>query len=440
MDPEHDQNGTEHWSSGIGFILASIGAAVGLGNIWRFSTVVGQNGGGAYLIPFLLAVLFIALPLMILEIKAGRALAADVVTAFETVHRYFSKVGWLLVAVGFVVLSYYLVITGWTLAFVLFSLLGTEGRFTSFTAGYLPVLFFIISALLTGGVVALGVKEGIERVTRVLIPLSFVILIGLAIYAATLPGFAEGLSFLLTPDFSVLTDPAIWGAAFGQAFFSLSVGTGILLTYGSYLRRSVTIARSAVYITIADVSVAILSGLIIFPIVFTFGLSPSMGAELTFTILPEAFSMITFGAWIGFSFFLLLFFSALTATVSMMEMPLASLVARQGFSRRKASLLLTGAVILVGLPSALSYSALNLQVAGIPVLDLLDETAGSFGLPLTALLTAIAFAWLLDPALLREKGGMKGPVPRLILKICRYLIPPVLVVIILVLGLNLLRG
>jgi NSS family neurotransmitter:Na+ symporter len=202
IDPEHDQNGTEHWSSGIGFILASIGAAVGLGNIWRFSTVVGQNGGGAYLIPFLLAVLLIALPLMILEIKAGRALAADVVTAFETVHRYFSKV-------GCVVLSYYLVITGWTLAFVLFSLLGTEGRFASFTAGYLPVLFFIISALLTGGVVGLGVKEGIERVTRLLIPLSFVILIGLAIYVATLPGFAEGLSFFLTPDFSVLTDPAI---------------------------------------------------------------------------------------------------------------------------------------------------------------------------------------------------------------------------------------
>ncbi len=440
MSAEEIEEPREHWSSGLGFILASIGAAVGIGNIWRFSTVVGQNGGGAFFIPFLLAVFLIAFPLMVIEIKAGRALAADVVTAFEKVHRHLSKAGWLLIAVGFVVLSYYLVITGWTLAFVFFSLIGVDGRFASFTAGYLPVLFFIISALLTGLVVALGVKEGIERVTRWLIPISFFILIGLAIYATTLSGFHEALAFFFTPDFSVLADPTLWAAAFGQSFFSLSVGTGILLTYGSYLRRSVPIARSAVYITIADLLVAILAGLIIFPIVFTFGFSPAMGAELTFTILPEAFSMVPFGALVGFLFFLLLFFSALTATVSMIEMPLASLVARKGLSRKKASLILTGGVIAIGLPSALSYSAMNLTLSGIPVLDLIDETAGSLGLPLTALIMAVAFGWILDPHEFREKGGLKGFIPHLLLWICRYLIPPVLVVTLIFLGIGIVGG
>ncbi|MCP1714344.1 NSS family neurotransmitter:Na+ symporter [Methanocalculus alkaliphilus] len=437
MVPETEK---EHWSSGLGFILASIGAAVGIGNIWRFSTHVGENGGGAFLLPFLLAVFVIALPLMILEIKAGRALAADVVTAFEKVHHHFDKVGWLFIAVGFVILSYYLVITGWTLAFVFFSLLSTDGCFETFTGSYAPVAFFIISALLTGGVVALGVKEGIERIARWFIPLSFFILIGLAIYVITLSGYREGIEFFLTPDFSVLSDPMLWGSAFGQAFFSLSVGTGILLTYGSYLRRTVPIARSAVYITLADLTVAILAGLIIFPIVFTHGLSPAMGAELTFVILPQAFEMIPYGAYVGFAFFLLLFVSALTATVSMIEMPIASLIARRGISRRRASLLLTGGVLLIGLPSALSYSAMNLSVQGIPILDLLDETAGTFGLPLTALATAIAFAWLLDPHLLREKGGMKGPIPHFILWVCRYVIPVVLVVTLFILTMDLLTG
>ncbi|MBR1368990.1 sodium:calcium symporter [Methanocalculus chunghsingensis] len=437
MIPETEK---EHWSSGFGFVLASIGAAVGIGNIWRFSTHVGENGGGAFLLPFLLAVFLIALPLMILEIKAGRALAADVVTAFEKVHHHFDKVGWLFIAVGFVILSYYLVITGWTLAFVFYSLFAIEGCFDTFTGSYAPVAFFIISALLTGGVVALGVKDGIERVVRWFIPLSFFILIGLAIYVITLSGYWKGIGFFLTPDFSVLSDPMLWGSAFGQAFFSLSVGTGILLTYGSYLRRSVPIARSAVYITLADLAAAILSGLIIFPIVFTYGLSPAMGVELTFVILPQAFEMIPYGAYVGFAFFLLLFVSALTATVSMIEMPIASFIARRGVSRKRASLALTGGVLLIGLPSALSYSAMNLSVGGIPFLDLLDETAGTFGLPFTALATAIAFAWFLDPALLREKGGMKGPIPHFILQICRYVIPVVLIITLLILTMDLLAG
>ena len=430
----------EHWSSGLGFVLASIGAAVGIGNIWRFSTVVGQNGGGAYLIPFLLAVFLIALPLMVIEIKAGRALAADVVTAFEKVHHHLSKAGWLIIGVGFVVLSYYLVITGWTLAFVFFSLIGTDGRFASFSAGYLPILFFIISALLTGLVVALGVKDGIERLTRWLIPISFIILIGLAIYAATLPGFHEALAFFFTPDFSALTDPGLWAAAFGQSFFSLSVGSGILLTYGSYLRRWVPIGRSALYITFANLSVSFLAGLIIFPIVFTFGLSPAMGSELVFRILPQAFVEIPFGELIGFFFFLLLFFSALTATVSMIEMPVASLVARKGISRKRASLLLTGGVIAIGLPSALSYSEMNLTFGGIPVLDLIDKTAGSLGLPLTALIMAVVFGWLLHPRLLRERGELKGSIPLVIFGICRYVIPPVLLVTLLLLGIDLVWG
>lgn len=413
----------ERWSSRTAFILASVGSAVGIGNIWRFSSVVGQNGGGAYLIPYLIAVFVFALPLMMLELAVGRRLRGDVVTAFGRARRGFRPLGWIVCAVVFLILSYYLVVTGWTLAYVEFSAAGRSVEFSDFTSSYNPILYFIISALFMGAIVSFGIKNGIERFTKILIPLSFVLLLGLFAFSSTLPGFGQGLSFLFTPGFSVLTDPLLWGAAFGQAFFSLSVGYGILLTYGDYLDEGVKLLPSSLIITVADLTVAILAGMVIFPVVFTYGLEPAAGAELAFTTLPRAFEVMPYGNLFAVAFFALLFFTAMTSAVSMLEVSAASVSRAFGLSRKAVSLVLTAAVIALGLPSALSYSAAGLQFNGMRILDIMDETVGGFGLVLTATLIAVTFTWLLDDRLLHKEIGMGS---RFVLPMVKYAVPVVM--------------
>lgn len=413
----------ERWSSRTAFILASVGSAVGIGNIWRFSSLVGQNGGGAYLIPYLIAVFVFALPLMILELAVGRRLRGDVVTAFGRARPKFRPLGWVVCAVVFSILSYYLVVTGWTLAYVEFSAAGRSVEFSDFTTSYDPILYFIISAVMMGAIVSLGIKNGIERFTKLLVPLSFLLLLGLFAFSSTLPGFGDGIRFLFTPDFSVLADPLLWGAAFGQAFFSLSVGYGILLTYGDYLDEDVKLFSSSLIITIADLTVAILAGMVIFPVVFTYGLEPSAGAELAFTTLPRAFEVMPYGQVFAVAFFALLFFAAMTSAVSMLEVSAASASRAFNVSRRGVSLVLTAAVIGLGLPSALSYSAADLRFQGIRILDIMDETVGGFGLVLTATLIAVTFTWLLDDELLRREIGRGS---RLILPMVKYAVPAVL--------------
>jgi len=413
----------ERWSSRTAFILASIGSAVGIGNIWRFSSVVGQNGGGAYLIPYLIAVFVFALPLMILELAVGRRLRGDVVTAFGRVRPKFRLLGWVVCAVVFSILSYYLVVTGWTLAYVEFSAAGRSVEFSDFTTSYDPILYFIISAVMMGAIVSLGIKDGIERFTKLLVPFSFLLLLGLFAFSSTLPGFGKGIRFLFTPDFSVLADPLLWGAAFGQAFFSLSVGYGILLTYGDYLDEDVKLLPSSLIITAADLTVAILAGMVIFPVVFTYGLEPAAGAELAFTTLPRAFEVMPYGNLFAVAFFALLFFAAMTSAVSMLEVSAASASHAFGLPRKAVTSALTAGVIVLGLPSALSYSAAGLQFSGMRILDIMDETVGGFGLVLTATLIAVTFTWLLDDELLRREIGWGS---RLIFPMVKYAVPAVL--------------
>jgi NSS family neurotransmitter:Na+ symporter len=418
----------EQWSSKFGFILAAIGSAVGIGNIWRFSAVLGQNGGGAYLIPYLIAVFLFAMPLMILELAMGRHFRADVVTAFRRVDPRFHLIGWLICGIVFLILSYYLVITGWTVGYTLFSVAGIGVPFSAFTGGYLPLLLFVFTALVTGGIVSLGLRNGIERISILLIPVCVAILIIMAVYGAFLPGFPRAMEFLFTPDFSVLTNPLIWSAAFGQAFFSLSVGQGILLTYGAYVSRDQSLPSSAAIITMIDLSVAILAGVVIFPLVFSFGLTPAMGAELAFSTLPKAFAAMPAGSLFATSFFLVLFFAALTSSISMLEVSVASMREALDWSRTKTVALLTGIVLIVGLPSALSYSGLSLSLAGMRILDLMDETVGTLGLPVTAMLVAIAFTWFVPKRMLEDEIGGKHRLVSFIYPICKFVIPTVLFV------------
>jgi NSS family neurotransmitter:Na+ symporter len=416
----------EQWSSRTGFLLAAIGSAVGIGNIWRFSAVVGQNGGGAYLIPYLFACVLCALPLMILEMAAGRAFQGDVVSVFRSTVRHGNILGWLICAVVFFILCYYLVITGWTLAFVFFSAAGMPENFSAFTSSYQPLVFFVICALVTGATVSLGVKRGIERASWVLVPFIFLILAGMALFATTLPGFDAGIRYFLSADFSVLASPATWSAALGQAFFSLSVGQGILITYGAYAGKKIDLVQSAVIVMVADISASMLAGLVIFPVVFSSGLSPSIGAELAFVTLPKAFLGMPYGYFVAIAFFSLLFVAALTSAISILEVNIAAFLGVTRLSRGKICAVLTLLAILIGMPAALSYSALDLSVAGARVLDLMDEIFGTTGLLLTAIITSLALSWCAGRDRIRNEMGKGKKIPGLVLWVCQWVIPSLL--------------
>ncbi|RXE56110.1 sodium:calcium symporter [Methanoculleus taiwanensis] len=415
----------ERWSSWTGFILASIGSAVGIGNIWRFPYIVGQNGGGAFLIPYLISVFLFALPLMMLELAIGRHLQTSVGPAFRAIGERFFPVGILIVAIISLILSYYLVITSWVFAYTLFFALNRPVEFEAFTNSYYPLIFFLLTGLVVYATVRSGVREGIERLSRYLIPVLVAILLILAAYALTGSGALAGIAFYLTPDTSRLSDPLVWAAAFGQAFFSLSVGMGILITYGSYLGRT-NIFRSASVIAVADILIALLAGLIIFPLVFSFGLDPAAGVNLAFVALPSVFGSVPFGAVLGLLFFTMLFVAALTSAVSMLEVPVATIIDSYGYSRGRATRLVFCAVMLLGLPSALSYTALRLELFETPLLDLGDYAFGTLGLIVAGLLVSIVAGWFMNQDWIFDEIGGSERMQRVFRFLIRYAIPLVL--------------
>jgi NSS family neurotransmitter:Na+ symporter len=427
----------DRWSSPIAFILAAVGAAVGIGNIWRFPALVGQNGGGAFLVPYLIAVFVFALPLMVLEIAVGRHFRGTVVSSFRALRPEFRVAGWLLVTILFLILSYYIVITGWTLAYTVFSATGGTTTFAGFTGSYLPVLCGMVAVVLTGIVVASGVREGIERISVLMVPVIVILLVALALFCTTLAGYGEAVRFLFTPDFSILWHAGLWVAAFGQAFFSLSVGEGILLTYGAYMAKEQDIPRACLVICLADLAVALLAGLVIFPVVFTFGLSPTAGTELAFTTLPLAFSLMPAGQVMAVAFFIILFFAAFTSAVSMLEVGVTSVHEAVGWSRRYTVMVLTAILLCISLLPSLSFSAMNLTLGGIPLLDIMDETVGTIGLHLAAAIFAIAFTWYLPRGVFEEETGSQTVLNRLAFMLCKYVIPTALLIII---GIHLLSG
>ncbi|WP_254272535.1 sodium-dependent transporter [Haloarcula marina] len=412
----------ERWSSRIGFLLATVGAAVGLGNIWRFSAVVGQNGGGAYLVPYLLAALCCAVPLLVLELAVGRTLRTDVVSAFRAGGPRYAVFGWVVVLSVLLILSYYLVLTGWVLGFLLSYAVDRPTTFATFTAGWAPVGAFLVTTALTGGIVSLGVRDGIERAATVLLPTVFVALAGLAAYATTLAGWDRAVDFLFTPEFAVLADPGLWSAAVGQVFFSLSVGQGIMITYGGYVDDDTDLRRSAVLVTVADIGAALIAGLVIFPVVFTFGLEPALGTELAFRTLPSAFEAMPFGRWVAIAFFGLLFFAALSSAVAMLEVGVTTVATTTRADRPRATVALTAGMAVLGLPSALSYSPVSLSLWDVPVLDLVDGTVGTLALPVSALLLTLTFVYGADLDLVRRELGGLYPV-------VKYVVPAVLLVV-----------
>lgn len=396
----------EQWGSNVGFVLATIGSAVGLGNIWRFAYVTGENGGAAFLMVYLGFVLVIGLPLMIAELSLGRSTRRDPVQAFSTLAPggFWAHAGWVGVLAAVAILSFYAVIAGWALKYFVGAAGGTlwaaaGGGYGAYFEGFIaasgePIVWQGIMLLLAALVVAAGVNHGIERASSWLMPLLAAIIIGLAAVALTLPGSAEGVAFLFEPDWSVLSEPGLYIAALGQAFFSLTIGMAVFVAYGSYLSPSARLPAGAVAVALGDTIFAMVAGLAIFPAVFALGGDPAAGPQLAFITIPQILLETPGGRIVGPVFFFLLTAAALTSMVSLLDAASAVARHRLGWSRPRAATLVALCIFALGIPSALSYGVLaEVSFGGSPILDAVDAAASNVALPLAGLIVALFLGW-----------------------------------------------
>lgn len=400
-----------HWSSRFAFILAVTGSAVGLGNIWKFPYMAGQNGGGAFVLIYLVCVFAIGLPIMMAEIMLGRRGRRNPVNTMQILGeeeagtRHWGLVGLAGVIAGFIILSFYSVIAGWTVAYIFKTLggvfvdidavaVGAEfGAFIGnpFETGLWHTLFMVVTVIL----VSLGVEEGIEKAVRFMVPALVVLLLVLLGYAATSGGFAAGVEFMFRPDFSVVTSDTVL-AAMGQAFFSLSIGMGAVMAYGAYLPQDASITTTSVAVVSADTAIAVLSGLVIFPIVFANGLDVAEGPGLIFQTLPLAFGQMPGGSFFGSLFFVLLAFAALTSSVSLMEPAVAWIVERFGLSRQAAAARIGVVIWLLGFATVLSFGELSeFKFLAGTIFDNLDYLTSNIMLPLGGLCLTIFAGWVM---------------------------------------------
>lgn len=438
-------NKREQWGSHQGFVLATIGAAVGLGNIWRFSYVAGENGGAVFLFVYLVCVLLVGLPLVIAELSLGRRAQGDAVAAFELVDnggpwRY---LGWIGVAASILILSYYAVIAGWALKYFIGAATGSlwttaEAGFGAFFNKFIadrgePIGWqaaMLAAAMFT---VAGGVQRGIERINRWLMPMLVVIIGALAAYALFLPNAGAGVRFLFAPDWSVLGKPTVYVAALGQAFFSLGIGMAVFVTYGSYMPRTFSLPSSAAAIAFGDSLFAIIAGLAIFPAVFSFGVDPTAGPELAFITLPQTFLAMPGGRIIGAVFFLLLSAAAFTSMVALLEVPVSMAVHRLNLQRWSASAIVGGVVFAVGVPSAMSFGALaHIHIGRHGILDAIDAGVSNFLLPIGGVLVALFVGWRMKRADSLREADLDGSRLGLAwLWLLRFLVPVTILVILL---------
>ncbi|MCV0372331.1 MAG: sodium-dependent transporter [Nitrosarchaeum sp.] len=385
----------EEWKSSSGFILACIGSAVGIGNIWRFPYIVGENGGGAFLIPFLMVVVGLGISLMMLEFAVGKYFRSSIVKSLEKIKNNLKWSGVFIACVSLAVLSYYLVVIGWIGFFLSSFAAETFMEFEQMTDTYFSIVSFLVVALIVMVVIGKGVIGGIEKFNKISVLILISILIPFSAYAVTLPGAFDGISYFITPDFSSLSNPKIWATALGQAFFSLSLGSGALLTYGSYLGKRQFLLKPTITIISTNTAVSILAGFLIFSLVFSNNQSPSQGLPLVFNILPDIFASMEYGTVLGAVFFSLLFVAGLTSAVGLFQVPTASIQESLKTSRRKATLIVFGLVVAIGMPSALSYTPLEIQVNQIKFLDFMDDIFGTYGITLAELVFVVSVSWFM---------------------------------------------
>ncbi|MCZ7566582.1 MAG: sodium-dependent transporter [Burkholderiales bacterium] len=432
----------EQWASRAGFVLATLGCAVGLGNVWRFSYVAGENGGAAFLVAYVACVAAIGLPAMLAECALGGRARLDVVGAFSTgrAPRAWRLAGAGAVIAAFLILAYYSVVAGWAYKYFAGYATGelrglppgeAAARFAAFLREpFEPTAWHFAFMATTVAVVALGVARGIERTSRILVPLLGAIVLLLAGYAMTLPGAGRGLAFLFAPDWSALARPQIYLAALGQAFFSLGVGMGVLITYASYVREDERMARAAGMIAAGDTLFAVVAGVAIFPAVFAFGLDPAQGPALAFVTLPQVFALMPGGGWFAAAFFFLLSAAALTSAVSLLEVVAAFGMRRLGLARRTAASLAGLAAFAAGVPAALGSGVWReVALLGRGILEVMDYVTGCLLLPLGGVAVVVFVGWFVPRAAAVEASGLRsGALARLWLLAVRYLAPAAIAV------------
>lgn len=464
------QSTNEGWSSRSAFILAAVGAAVGLGNIWRFPTLAGENGGGAFVLFYIACVFLLGLPLVLAEIFIGRVGQTDAVGSIRRVAAQsnaspgWSVFGGVGAVAAFLILSFYSVVAGWVLYYA--GVMGADfvqaimagepfrgalagesqeqiqQRLADMFAnpGLLLAMHFAFMGL-TLFIIARGVDLGIEKAATYLMPVFFVLLVGLVLYGAVEGDMSGAVSFLFSPDWSKLT-PQVMNSALGQALFSLSLGVAGLITYGSYIKEDSGLGGTSLMIAFADTGVAMLAGLMIFPIVFAVGLDPAAGPTLVFQTLPFAFQTMPGGALFGFLFFVLILVAAITSSISLLEVPTAWGIGELGWSRPKSALIFGGGAFLIGIACLLGYNVwADVRPLGFwplfaetDILDTVDGFTGKVMLPVGALLTSIFIGWKADTALLRTTTGL-SPMAFNVWRILIAWLCPIAVTIILVTGL-----
>lgn len=438
------QNERINFGSKLGAILAAAGSAVGLGNVWRFPYETGNHGGAAFILIYLGCIFLFGLPIMISEFVIGRRSKASTGKAYQVLapRTPWKWVGYMGVLTGFLILGYYAVVAGWTLEYVVQAATGNFfgkeaadfiAMFSDFSQDPLrPLLWLFVFVLTTHFVIVKGVKEGIERSSKVMMPILFVLVLLLAVCSVMLPGAGEGVEFLLKPDFSKVTSDVFLGAM-GQAFFSMSLGMGCLSTYASYFGKDTRLGATAMSVGVIDTLIAILAGLIIFPAAFSVGIQPDAGPSLIFITLPNVFQQ-AFAGWpvlsycCAVAFYVLLAMAALTSTISLHEVPTAFLHEQFGFTRGKAARIVTVGVLLVGMVSSLALGDWSgYTLCGKNFFDALDFLTAKIMLPLGGMFGAVFVGWKLDRQLLHDEvtncGRLRAPYYPLFVLILRYLCP-----------------
>ncbi|MFS0688316.1 sodium-dependent transporter [Sporosarcina sp. 179-K 8C2 HS] len=428
----------EQWTSKIGFVLAAAGSAIGLGAIWKFPYMAGTNGGSVFVLLFIICTLAIGLPILLAEFVIGRRGQQDAVTSLQNLApgRPWFLIGWMGLLSSFILLSFYSVVGGWILSYLARALLfrldtsDYAGLFNAIIANPGEVLIAqAVFMILTIWIVQSGIRGGIERASRWMMPLLFIFFIVLAIRSLTLEGAMEGIRFLFVPDWSYLTGKTLL-LALGQAFFSLSVGVTAMMTYASYLPKEERLGQSAFNVSILNIFISLLAGIVIFPAVFALGQSPAEGPGLIFVVLPAIFNEIPFGGFFLILFFILLLFATLTSSISMLEIVVSTGIRKKLEKRRTAAWVFGLLIFIVGIPSALSFGVLSdVKLPGGTFFDFADILTSRIGLPIGALLISIFAGHVLSTADTDDELRMNSGLSKAWKFIVRFIAPLAIIII-----------
>jgi len=416
---ENETKKRSSFTGKLGFVLAAAGSAVGLGNIWRFPYLAARYGGGIFLLTYIALALTFGFCLMIAEIAIGRKTGVSAVEAFKKISKKYAFIGWIVSVIPMIILPYYSVIGGWVTKYFFAFLTGNgagaaqDGYFGEFISGAgEPILWFVIFIAITALIVMLGVVKGIERVSKIMMPVLAILSVFIAVYVMFIDGAIEGVLYYITPDFSKFS-PMTVVAAMGQLFYSMSLAMGIMITYGSYMKKDVNLEKSVHNIELFDTGIAFFAGLMIIPAVFAFSggdeSALGKGPSLMFITLPKVFEGMAGGQVLGALFFVLVLFAALTSSVSLMETVISIIQDKVKIGRKKLCLIVLGGCILIGLPSSLGYGVWGgVKILGLQFLDFFDFISNSVLMPIAALLTCIFIGYVVKPSFVTDEIELNG--------------------------------